>query len=48
MGMPGSGKTTVGKRLAKAMGYDFIDLDQYIEKRGLDTNLAEVSNFNNH
>lgn len=33
MGMPGSGKTTVGKRLAKAMGYDFVDLDQYIEKR---------------
>jgi len=33
MGMPGSGKTTVGKRLAKAMGYEFIDLDQYIEKR---------------
>lgn len=33
MGMPGSGKTTVGKRLAKAMAYDFVDLDQYIEKR---------------
>jgi shikimate kinase len=33
MGMPGSGKTTVGKRLAKALAYEFIDLDQYIEKR---------------
>lgn len=33
MGMPGSGKTTVGKRLSKSLGYHFIDLDQFIEKR---------------
>lgn len=31
IGMPGSGKTTIGKRLAEAMGMDFIDLDCLIE-----------------
>lgn len=29
--MPGSGKTTVGKRLAKTMGIPFADTDQLIE-----------------
>jgi shikimate kinase len=29
--MMGAGKTTVGKRLAKAIGWQFVDLDQYIE-----------------
>jgi shikimate kinase len=28
----GSGKTTAGKKLASALGYTFIDLDDYIEK----------------
>ena len=28
----GAGKTTVGKRLAKIMGWQFVDLDQSIEK----------------
>ncbi|MDP2171472.1 MAG: shikimate kinase [Rhodocyclaceae bacterium] len=31
VGMMGAGKTTVGKRLAKAIGWQFVDLDQYIE-----------------
>lgn len=31
VGMPGSGKTTVGKRLAKTMGIPFTDTDQLIE-----------------
>lgn len=31
-GFMGCGKTTIGKRLAKLMGMDFIDLDQKIEK----------------
>lgn len=32
MGMPGSGKTTVGKKLAAKLGLEFIDLDNYIER----------------
>ena len=31
IGMPGSGKTTIGKLLAKKLNYDFIDSDHYLE-----------------
>src|SRR5690606_40196674 len=30
VGMPSSGKSTLGRRLAKELGYTFIDLDQMI------------------
>ncbi len=33
IGMPGSGKSTVGVILAKILGYDFIDTDLLIQKR---------------
>ena len=33
MGFMGSGKTTLGKKLADQMKYDFIDLDHYIENK---------------
>ena len=32
IGFMGSGKTTVGKKLAAKLAYDFIDLDAAIEK----------------
>ena len=33
IGMPGAGKTTVGRELAKAMGIQFYDLDQLIQEK---------------
>ena len=33
LGMMGSGKTSLGKKLAKLIGYDFLDLDNYICKK---------------
>lgn len=33
IGYMGCGKTTTGKRIAKKYGLQFVDLDQYIEKR---------------
>ena len=32
IGMPGCGKTTVGKVLAKRLGYKFCDMDSYIQE----------------
>ena len=33
IGMPGSGKTTIGKLVSNALALDFYDLDEYIEKK---------------
>ena len=32
VGLPGAGKTTVGRALAKRLGWDFLDLDAAIEE----------------
>ncbi|OFX28380.1 MAG: hypothetical protein A2033_02715 [Bacteroidetes bacterium GWA2_31_9] len=37
LGFMGSGKSTVGKRLANKLGFNFIDLDNYIEKKHFKT-----------
>ncbi len=33
IGLPGSGKSTIGRRLAKALGVGFLDTDAAIEQR---------------
>lgn len=33
IGMPGSGKTSIGKILAKRLRMNFCDVDQYIENK---------------
>ncbi len=33
IGMPGCGKSTLGKKLAEKLNYEFIDMDTYIEKQ---------------
>jgi shikimate kinase len=33
IGMPGSGKSTAGRILARRLGYSFIDIDERLEKR---------------
>lgn len=33
IGLTGCGKTTIGKKLAKAFSMDFVDMDEYIEQK---------------
>ena len=41
VGLPGSGKTTVGEGAAKALGRPFLDLDREIERRQV-TTIAQI------
>ncbi len=43
-GMPGSGKSTLGKKLAKKLVYNWVDSDQLIEKK-LGKNISEIFNL---
>ena len=55
IGMPGAGKSKLGKKLSQVLNYQFIDMDEYIEKKAcmfideiLETNtLKELSNLDN-
>ncbi len=31
--MPGSGKTSIGREVARILGYDFVDIDQLVRKK---------------
>lgn len=42
IGMPGSGKSSVGRILAKRLGYRFLDVDPLIVKAHAAANLQEV------
>uniref|UniRef100_A0A1J3I7G6 shikimate kinase n=2 Tax=Noccaea caerulescens TaxID=107243 RepID=A0A1J3I7G6_NOCCA len=42
VGMMGSGKTTVGKIMARALGYTFLDCDALIEQAMNGTSVAEI------
>ncbi|KAJ0252436.1 Shikimate kinase 2 [Hirschfeldia incana] len=42
VGMMGSGKTTVGKIMARALGYSFFDCDSLIEEAMNGTTVAEI------
>ena len=33
VGLPGVGKSTIGRRVAKRLGWDFVDLDSAIEEQ---------------
>ncbi len=45
VGMPGSGKTTIGRTLANKLGMDFVDIDKMIEEK---TSSSIPDLFKNH
>ena len=44
IGFMGSGKTTLGRKLASKMGYEFIDLDHKLEQQ-VELSIAEYFSF---
>ena len=45
VGMPSSGKSTLGRQLAKAIGYKFVDMDELIERHENQT-IPEIFKWN--
>ena len=44
IGMPGAGKSELGKKLSQVLNYQFIDMDEYIEKKAC-MFIDEIFNF---
>lgn len=44
VGARGAGKTTIGKALAQALGYRFIDTDLFMQQT-LQSSVAEIVSF---
>ncbi len=44
IGMPGAGKSELGKKLSQVLNYQFIDMDEYIEKEAC-MFIDEIFNF---
>jgi len=42
IGMPSSGKSTLGKELARNLGYSFTDMDKLIETREQKNDFRDV------
>lgn len=42
VGMPGSGKSSIGRRLAQRMGLKFVDVDAHIEEAANGMSIAEI------
>lgn len=42
VGMPGSGKSSIGRRLAQRMGLPFVDADAHIEEAANGMSIAEI------
>ncbi|MCS7109898.1 MAG: AAA family ATPase [Candidatus Caldarchaeum sp.] len=44
-GTPGVGKTTVGKRLAKNLGYEFVDIPAFVKQTRIGKRLGAADSF---
>jgi shikimate kinase len=42
VGMPGSGKTSIGRRLAQRLGFEFVDADAKIEEAAGGMSIADI------
>lgn len=48
IGMPGAGKTTIGIKLAKKLGFEFVDTDKIIEEKNNQKLQYIINNYGIH